>query len=209
MSDAAYTSTKKPHRAPPSVYLLAENLDAALAAGEDLTDVNYAWTGSLPREAEDIAKIRSGQRETVERIRLLELALLSRTLKARDWAVDLGSSQHSFSHVAGLYVAVTADLAEAAGELGNASASDFETGKDQTAYLRSRGLIAEDAAALDDLTPIRVDDTFRVAGRVTLGALLNLVSTFLDALEIEFELFVEDQSGREIEISKPAPAHAS
>ncbi len=206
MSDASYSSTTKLRRAPASVYLLAENLDAALAAGEDLADVYYAWSGSPPREAEQIAGIRSGQRKATEKMRTLEFALLSRTLKARDWASDLGAREHSFSHVARLYVAVTADLAEAAADYGNASANDFETGKDPTAYLRSRGLIAEDAAALDDMTPIAVDDTFRVAGRVTLGALLNLVSTFLDALEIEFDLFVEDGGNHEADLKEPAIA---
>ena len=41
---------KRLRPAPASVYLLAEHLDAALAAGEDLIGVLYVWSGTPPRE---------------------------------------------------------------------------------------------------------------------------------------------------------------
>jgi hypothetical protein len=68
--------------APASVYLLAEHLDAALAAGEDLTSVLFIWPGPPPRDPERIADLRAGQRAAIERIRTFELALIARILNA-------------------------------------------------------------------------------------------------------------------------------
>lgn len=204
MSDASHS---QPGLAPASVYLLAEHLDAALAAGEDLHNIRHIWLGPSPREPEGIAKIRAGQRDTVERIRALELALLSRMLAGRKWADDLASKDESFSAMAGLYVSTTAILVDAVDECADSTAVDFDTGDGWTAYVRSRGLIAEDSPALSDDSPITIDDTFLVARRLRLGALLDLVAAFLDALEVEYNLFVEcESSGEPVSVDQPAAA---
>ncbi len=202
MSDASKTLARP---APHSVYLLAEHLDAALAAGEDLARVRYVWTEAPPRSAEAIAKIRAGQRGAVERIKTFELTLIARLLKAREWAAAVASDDERFSGVTRLYVAGTAILLDAVAECGDLSATDFDTGDDLIAYLRSRGLIAEDAPAIADTAPIAAGDGFLVARRVPLGVLLDLVATFLDALEAEFDLFVELPKRKDAgEPSRPA-----
>jgi len=188
MSDASKTLARP---APHSVYLLAEHLDAALAAGEDLARVRYVWSEAPPRSAEAIAKIRAGQRGAVERIKMFELALIARLLKAREWAAAVADDDERFAGITRLYIAGTAILLDAVAECGDLSATDFDTGDDLIAYLRSRGLIAEDAPAIADTAPISAGDGFLVARRVPLGVLLDLVATFLDALEAEFDLFVE------------------
>jgi len=188
MSDASQTLARP---APHSVYLLAEHLDAALAAGEDLARVRYVWSGPPARSSEAIEAIRAGQRGAVERIKLFELALTARLLKAREWASAVAFDDDRFAGVARLYVAGTAILLDAVAECGDLSATDFDTGDDITAYLRSRGLIAEDAPAIADAAPIAAGDGFLVARRVPLGVVLDLVATFLDTLEAEFDLFVE------------------
>jgi len=199
MSDASHPD---PSAAPASVYLLAEHLDAALAAGEDLKKVRYVWSGPPPREPKGIAEILAGQRDAVERIRTLELTLLSRILTGREWADDLASKDASFSAIAQLYVSSTSLLVDAVDECADSTTVDFDTGDGLTAYARSRGLIAEDAPALDDASSITINDEFLVARRLRLGVLLDLVSAFLDALEVEYDLFVDSESGRE-----PASLH--
>ncbi|MGI9403560.1 MAG: hypothetical protein ACR2OF_03495 [Hyphomicrobium sp.] len=194
MSDA---SQPEPSPAPASVHLLAEHLDAVLAAGEDLNKVRYVWFGPLPREPEDIAKNCAGQRDAVERIRTLELALLSRILTGREWADELAANDDSFSAIAQLYVSTTSIFIDAVEECADSTAVDFDTGDGLTAYMRSRGLIEADAPALDDASPIKVDDEFLVARRLRLGALLDLVSAFLDALEVEYNLFGDSESSSE------------
>jgi hypothetical protein len=205
MSDASLTHNRP---APLSVYLLAEHLDAALAAGEDLVRVHYAWSGPPPRSAEAIASLRAGQRRTVDRIRFLELALIARLLKAREWAKTVAREIERFGVVARLYSGGTAVLLDAVAECGDMSAEDFDTGDDLTAYVRSRGLIAEDAPALSDAAPIRVGEAFLVARRVPLGVLLDLVATFLDALEAEFDLFLEPDARKGAGAAAKPPADA-
>jgi hypothetical protein len=51
------------------------------------------------------------------------------------------------------------------------------------AFLRSRGLLAADAAGLELVSRLAVGDGYQVAGRIPLGTLLDLVATFLDSLD--------------------------
>ena len=189
---------KLPRIAPASVYLLAEHLDAALAAGEDLTSVLYVWSGTPPHENAELVEFRAGRREAMEKIRTFELALLARLLMGRAWAVTVATEDERFQPVARLYVAGTATLVDAVAECADLSGEDFDTGDNLTAYVRGRGLIAEDAAGLADTAPIAANETFLVAKRAPLGVLLDLVASFLDALEAEFDLFpaLQNESGR-------------
>ncbi len=184
--------------APASVYVLAEHLDAALAAGEDLTRVLYVWSGPLARDDAELVEFRAGRREAIEKIRTFELAMLARLLMGREWAVTVATENERFQPVARLYVAGTATLVDAVAECADLSGEDFDTGDDLTAYMRGRGLIAEDAAGLPDTAPIAANETFLVAKRAPLGVLLDLVASFLDALEGEFDLFpaLEKENGR-------------
>jgi hypothetical protein len=190
---------------PACVYLLAEHLDAALAAGEDLRSVRFNWTAPPPRSREEIEEIRAGQRAAIERIRTYELALLSRLLIGREWAVTVALEESKFSTMARLYVVGTAVLVDAVDECGDTTAIDFDTGDDLLAYVRSRGLIAKDAAALADMSPIAPDESFLVAKRVELGVLLDLAAAFLDALEADFDLFTDETiDGERIKLLPPA-----
>lgn len=188
---------------PACVYLLAEHLDAALAAGEDLMGVRYSWTGTAPRSREDIEEIRSGQRTAVERIRTFELALLSRVLAGREWAAVVATEEEKFGPIARLYVAGTAQLVDAVDECSDTTEADFDTGDDLTTYMRGRRLIAADAASLPDTAPVAADESFLVARRVELGGLLDLVAAFLDALEAEFDLFAGGVAGDGERASSP------
>lgn len=181
--------------APVSVYLLAEHLDAALAAGEDLTSVLYIWPRPPPREPEEIAELRAGQRGAIERIRTFELALLSRVIKGREWATEVGLSEERFAMMARLYLAGTVILLDAVAECADVSAADFDSGDGLLAYVRSRGMIAEDAPAITDTAPLVAGENFLVARRIPLGPLLDLVATFLDTLEAEYDLFVTYKDG--------------
>lgn len=181
--------------APASVYLLAEHLDAALAAGEDLTGVLFIWPGAPPRDPDAIAELRAGQRAAIERIRTFELALISRVLKGRDWATEVAESEERFAMMARLYLAGTAVLLDAVEECADISAADFDSGSGLLAYVRSRGLIAADAPALVDSAPLIAGENFLVARRIPLGPLMDLAATFLDTLEAEYDLFFKYEDG--------------
>ncbi len=58
-----------------------------------------------------------------------------------------------------------------------------------TAYLRSRRLIAEDAAAPAEGQEISISEDFLMCGLVPLGSVLDLVALFLDTLETHYDLY--------------------
>lgn len=189
------TDTIKRLTAPAGVYLLAEHLDSALAAGEDLTSVLFIWPGKPPRDPDAIAELRAGQRTAIERIRTFELTLISRVLKGRDWAQEVAETEERFAMMARLYLAGTAVLLDAVEECADISAADFDAGGGLLGYVRSRGMIAADAPALSDTAPLVAGENFLVAKRIPLGPLMDLVAMFLDTLEAEYDLFFRYDDG--------------
>lgn len=187
---SACMSTEAP-RAPLSVFMLADHLDAALAAGEDLVARGHDWRQLAEQSAGDSA-FAVAQRNLVEDVRAFELMLVARILKAREHAGALGSLDRRFTAVANLFVAGTAILCDAVEECGDARNDDFETGDGIVSYVRGRGLIAQDAAAVLHPAQLTIDDQFLVARRLPLGPLLDMAAAFLDALDAQYDLYADD-----------------
>jgi hypothetical protein len=185
-----------------SIYLLGDHLDASLAMGEDLLTerleliaaVETPTLGHLLRQDRALA-------EFLSRVRCLELTMTARLLEARKRAEALRRHARQLRPLIGLLLAGTAPLVDAAAELGDTSARDFETGDSACAFLRSRNLIARDAAGTERLAQLAVSEDYQVAARIRLGTLLDLIATFLDTLDRQYDLYPED--------TQPAPsAHA-
>lgn len=178
-------------RAPLSVYMLADHLDAALAAGEDLMARGGDWR-ALTETPADPSDFILRQRAVAEEVRSFELMLVARILKARAHASSLAECDDRFRAIAKLFVSGTAILLDAVEESGDARATDFDTADDIVAYVRSRGLIAPDAPAIRVAADLTIDDNFLVAKRIALGPLLDMAAAFLDALDVQYELFGGD-----------------
>jgi hypothetical protein len=187
--------TRYAARAPLSVYMLADHLDGALAAGEDLVARGHDWR-SLAEARGEPTEFAVHQRHIVEDVRGLELMLIARVLKARTHALSLAEVDDRFRAVGNLFASGTAALLDAVTECGDARSEDFETGDDIVSYIRSRGLIAPDAADVRGAADLTIDDSFLVAKRIALGPLLDMTSAFLDALDSQYELFVEAEPDR-------------
>jgi hypothetical protein len=178
-------------QAPLSVYMLADHLDAALAAGEDIMVRGSQWR-ELAEHTSEPADFVMRQRKIADEIRALELMLVARVLKARSHAAALSEYDDRFRMLGRLFVAGTAILLDAVEESGDARELDFDTGDEIIAYVRSRGLIAPDAAAIRKASDLTIDDSFLVAARMALGPLLDMAAAFLDALDVQYDLFVEE-----------------
>jgi hypothetical protein len=122
--------------------------------------------------------------------------LIARVLKARTHALSLAEVDDRFRAVGNLFASGTAVLLDAVSECGDARGEDFETGDDIISYVRSRGLIAPDAADVRAAADLTIDDNFLVAKRIALGPLLDMAAAFLDALDSQYELFVEAEPER-------------
>jgi hypothetical protein len=167
----------------PSLYLLRDHLEAALSLGEDLLSAEL----TLP--AGDRPGLRNWIRQTrdldgfLRSLRTLEYAMAARLLQARKWAEDLRRSDARLKPLVALFIAGTGPLVDAAAELGDTDARDFDCGDAALTFLRRRGLLAADAAGLELVSCLAAGEEYQVAGRIGLGALLDLVATFLDTLD--------------------------
>ncbi len=196
--------SKSAPMAPLPVYMLADHLDGVLAAGEDLVTCGADWRSLAenPGEAEDFAR---NQRALAEDVRGYELILIAHAIKAREHARALSQSDKRFAPVADLFVSGTAILMDAVGECGDATDDDFDTGDGLVAYVRSRGLIAPDAANVTNPAQLTIDDSFLVAKRLVLGPLLDMAGAFLDALDAQYDLFVADDEDEDDDADQPSP----
>jgi hypothetical protein len=178
------TATKS--TVPASAYLLADHLDAALAAGEDIIAAGRRCqeASSKPGPGGALAL-----RSAVELIRSLELALITRVLKAREWSQTLLRIDPRFRPTGILFTAGTAVLVDALAEFADASDADFNNGDGLTAYFRSRGVLDSEAPVASEAAGVAINERYLVAGRIDLGALLDLIAAYLDALEGHFTLF--------------------
>jgi hypothetical protein len=178
--------------APAVVYLLADHLDAALAAGEDLLKTTLSWNAGDAR-SDGLTEQRREERQAVEASRTLEMVLVARVLKARESAQELAKIESQFKVVARLFASGTEVVADASRELADATSLAFDAGSGITGYLRTRGLIAEEDACPLEAASLTITEQFLVAGRMNLGALLDLIAMFLDTLETHYELYDQPQ----------------
>jgi hypothetical protein len=135
-----------------SIYLLGDHLDAGLALGEDLLAEKVVLADAV--QPLTMARLVRQNRELAEflsTVRTLELSLTARLLQARKRAEELRRRETRLKPLIALFVGGTAPLLDAAMELGDTTAHDFQTGDTAFAFLRSRGLIARDAASLERL----------------------------------------------------------
>lgn len=208
---------------PPEAYQLADHLDAALAAAEDLADAGRQWVPATSSAGFELAAQMAAERQVIERVCMFETMLIGRVLKARNRAQMLAHTAGDFTGMTRLFVAGTAALLDAVEELGDSTRADFETGNCIMAYLRQRGVIAEDAADLPENRSITLGgDTFLVAGRIALAPLSEVIIAFLDALDMHYHLYPDEPDGTdpfgwpevvgavrpsEHLLSSPAPVH--
>jgi len=196
----------------PSLYLLSDHLDAALAMGEDLLTEKVAL--DAPVRQSSPSSLRGWMRQNrdlndfLSTVRTLEYALTARLLQARKRAEELKRSETRLKPLIALFVAGTAPLADAAAELGDTDGRDFDAADAALTFLRSRGLIAPDAAGLGGLSSLAISEDYQIAGRIRLGTLMDLVATFLDTLDLLFDLYAEPAAEAEEAASSRMPEMA-
>lgn len=188
----AFNSASNAAPVPPSAYMLADHLDATLAAGEDMIGAGRRCREIYATAPEPRALGKGQQvalRSAVDLIRSLELALITRVTKAREWSQQLVRLDPRFRPIGSLFIAGTAPLVDALAEFADATESDFETGDGIVAYFRARGMLDPEMASLAEVGGPLVSESFLVTRRIELGPLMDLTASYLDALEDHFALF--------------------
>jgi hypothetical protein len=175
---------------PPGVALLADHLDASLAAGEDLLASTLAARADL--DEADPQAAPEALDTFVRRLLQLESSLVLRLLQARRLSVEIGRADPTLKGVAALFRAQTDTLHDLVAGAGRSAEGALARAGDSYAYIRSRGLIAPEAAAPSPFETLAVDDSFRIGGVVALSQILDFVSTTLDLLDVRFGLYMPD-----------------
>lgn len=174
---------------PAAVYLVADNLDAMLAAGEDLLALCH---GGCDERGGDVRAAAAAGRQFADAVRTLEMMIAARCLQARARAAEVRAADARYKPLIDLFISGTATLLDAITDLGDSTSADFHTGCDAVSYLRARGVIAADAPDMHRFGNLVLSETFLVAERIQLGALMDLCATFLDRLEDHYELYADD-----------------
>jgi hypothetical protein len=197
---------------PASVYLIADNLDAVLAAGEDLLRQSHDYESVHLASTFAPTLAAGSERDFVGLVRGLEMSICARVLQIRDRSRELAKEDPRFKPMASLFSSGTAVLWDAVADLGDNTNADFQTGDDVVTYLRSRAMLAADAGTVSRFGRLRPTETFLVAERIELGVLMDLCATYLDRLEDFYDLFTEDaevESDSKIVISPAAAKSAA
>ena len=127
-------------QAPPAAsYLLGDHLDAALAAGEDLTSTTLKIHAPTDSGGVELQQRHAALAEFITRMRTLEAALVARVLQARRRAEEIPRDAH-MKPLISLFLSGTAILLDAVEESGDPSASP-SSGPDGFRFLRDRGLM--------------------------------------------------------------------
>jgi hypothetical protein len=191
----------------PTIYLLSDHLDAALAMGEDLLTERVALAEAEQKLNMSRLLRQSGEvADFLDSVRTLELSLIARLLQARRRAEEIKRSEIRLKPLISLFVGGTAALVDAAEDLGDTTNQAFATGDAAQAFLRSRGILARDAAGLEQMAQLTVTEEFLVAGRIRLGTLMDLVAMFLDTLDVMFELYQDEPAAETAPASVTAEA---
>lgn len=169
------------------IYLLADHLDAILAAGEDLQRLSIRIRQNSGGAESDQLSINAFAHEA----KTLEFAAIARIMRAREHASALAHDGVQFAPLARLFVGGTAIVVDAVSHLADRDARAFSDGNDPLEYLRTRGLISPDSGCLAIVEAIAIDETFMLGGQIPLGALLDMCAQFLDTLEEHAALFPE------------------
>ena len=103
---------------PPSLYLLSDHLDAALAMGEDLLTckVDLAHGPIASRDMERVVQQNRDLAAFLSEVRVLELTLIARLLQARKWAEDMRRQELRLKPIIQLFSAGTASLPALSGD---------------------------------------------------------------------------------------------
>jgi hypothetical protein len=195
----------------PSVYLLSDHLDSALAACEDLLteQVAIAQAGSATTVAA-VIRGNADLREFLDSVRRLEISITARIIEARKRAEDLRKGETDLRPFLSLFAGGTAVLLDAVAEFGEDPEQDFRTGNSALTYLKSRAILPADATSLDGREHLLIGEDFLLVHRIRLGTLMDLLAAFLDALELHYELFADalDDDAAEHQAASAAKAAA-
>ncbi|HRD77049.1 MAG TPA: hypothetical protein PK264_14150 [Hyphomicrobiaceae bacterium] len=172
--------------APPEIHFLIDHFDVIVAAGAELLSCSYSAQSAAVGEAGERARVQgAGRSRFLADVARLEAIIVGRLVQARRWASEAGGADVNARSVVRLFLAATAEIGE---QRATGQRPGLNVGNDPFVYMRSRALIARDAAGTSLLGRIDVTPAFAIWGRIPLGALMEVVSAARNALAMAYGL---------------------
>jgi hypothetical protein len=172
------------------VAILVDHLDKSLSIGERLSEMSFTPKPiTAEMTADDILSEHARLREFLDGLRALEMTLAARIDKARDWSREMRQRDGNLKLMASLFLTGTNALEDAMQDMADPRLQDFNGGDQAVYFLKTRALAPEHITVLDEIARVAVGETYMIAGRIQLGALLDLCATFIDTLDLHYRLF--------------------
>jgi hypothetical protein len=175
-----------------SVTLLADILETIEMTADELLDQRFA-PHDLALVARDADGLVQGQlaalRDFVQRLRELELSLITQLEQARVRAQAVARSDWRLRPIMALFTSGTQALADRIISIEGRAALRFDGGDEVFPFLRSRELLVPLAAHYDGSGELLVTDSFRLLGMIKLSDLMERCEVALNALDAHYDLY--------------------
>jgi hypothetical protein len=178
-----------------AINLLADLLEALeRACDEFMQDGHEPAERDDANSAEAILADLAAVHQMVDRLTAHELAIAAKLGQARHWAAAVANGDVRLKTIAGMFHAGTNALADQLPKQIDPSQEIFNNGGQVLPFLMSRGIISDARATCDGTVPIVIDETYMLSGVAPLGALVDLVSATLNALDAHYPIYELDES---------------
>lgn len=170
---------------PLGICLLADHLDAALAAAEDLVRLELVPPAVAgPDAPDDLVRF-------IRRIRHFEEVIVARLLEMRRRLKELRNLDPNVASVLRLLASQTTAILEIADRLIDRSQQSYATGGDPLEFLRLRQIITSEAAFLSPESALSIGEGMHLGGVLRLGTLMDLLAATTGALDVAYDLYPE------------------
>ena len=174
------------------VYFLTDHLCSAIDVGEDIYNLRFASNSmSSDLSSEDILDRLDEFHQFLDEIRTNEFLMLSKINQARHWCIHMRYLDVEFRPVVDLFNTATKAVSSIETILGVDEQGVFEGESVPQTLLDSRNLVIEKSDGDSVPAKISVDENFLIGGKVLLTDLLDACNTFLDSLDIRFDVTEE------------------
>lgn len=189
------------------VFFLSDHLCSAIEEGEKILNLSYTSEPmSSEMRADDILDRLDDFHQFLDDIKTLEFLLVTKLNQARHWCIHLRYLDKEFAPMLDLFNTATDALVDIEGILGLDEQDVFEGKGSQEHFMESRKLIVEtNSKDDDDPSQVNVDDSFLLGGKIPLSAVLEACNTFLDSIDIRYDVMedvVEENEPVEIEVEE-------
>lgn len=185
------------------VYFLSDHLCTAVDIGEQIFSLRYAAQEYTPDlKTDDILDRLDEFHQFLDEIRTHEFMFLSKINQARHWCIHLRHLDIEFRPVVDLFNAATKHVADVESVLGMDEQGVFDGEATHQHLIESRNLFIDPPqSAGGQPQRIAVDDNFRLGGKAPLLELLEACNSFLDSLDIRFDVVEEvEETSEETQI---------